>query len=182
MGAGVNVTVVDDGMHFEHEDLTDNADPSRNRNYSTRASIFNPFETHGTRVAGLIAARDNNIGMRGVAPQATIYGYNLLADSTDCECGGRHVQDRRGVHDGRRGHRRVQQQLGTIRQPLRPQAPASAAWELAVQNGVTSGNHGKGVFYVFLRRQWRDLRPAPTSTDTRTTTPSPPSVPSTTTI
>ena len=33
-------------------------------------------------MAGLIAAKDNSLGMRGVAPEAKIYGYNYLAEQT----------------------------------------------------------------------------------------------------
>ena len=33
-------------------------------------------------MAGLIAARDNNIGLRGVAPRATIYNYNFIRSSS----------------------------------------------------------------------------------------------------
>lgn len=146
-GAGVNVAVVDDGLHFEHEDLTDNADPARNRNYSSRADIFNPFEFHGTRVAGLIAARDNSIGMRGVAPQATIYGYNLLADSTAANAADAMFRIGEGSTTGDEDTAVSNNSWGPSH--FFGPAPASAAWELAVQNGVTSGDHGKGIFYVF---------------------------------
>ena len=37
------------------------------------------IDHHGTAVAGIIAARDNGIGVRGVAPRATVYGYNFSA-------------------------------------------------------------------------------------------------------
>ena len=33
-------------------------------------------------MAGLIAAKDNSLGMRGVAFKATIYGYNYLAEES----------------------------------------------------------------------------------------------------
>ena len=78
-GEGVNVAVVDDGMYHTHEDLRDNVDSSRNHDYTGNGDIYRPLEHHGTHVAGLIAARDNGIGVRGVAPRATVYGYNLLA-------------------------------------------------------------------------------------------------------
>ena len=78
-GEGVNVAVVDDGMYHTHEDLRDNVDSSRNHDYTGNGDIYRPLEHHGTHVAGLIAARDNGIGVRGVAPRATIYGYNYLA-------------------------------------------------------------------------------------------------------
>ena len=82
-GAGVNVAVVDDGMYYAHEDLAPNVDTALNHNYdaSIRDShdIYGRYEHHGTAVAGIIAAQDNGIGVRGVAPRATVYGYNYLA-------------------------------------------------------------------------------------------------------
>ena len=86
-GSGINVAVVDDGMHYRHEDLTDNVLTSFNHNYDPDATdttdIYHPFEDHGTAVAGLIAAKDNSLGMRGVAPEAKLYGYNYLVYETD---------------------------------------------------------------------------------------------------
>ena len=83
-GSGINVAVVDDGMHHQHDDLADNVLTSFNHNYGPDLTdIYHPFEDHGTAVAGLIAAKDNSLGMRGVAPEATIYGYNLLVNLTD---------------------------------------------------------------------------------------------------
>ena len=83
MGEGINVAVVDDGMYHTHEDLRDNVDSSRNHDYTGSGNIYRPLEHHGTHVAGIIAARDNGIGVRGVAPRATVYGYNYLASETD---------------------------------------------------------------------------------------------------
>ena len=37
---------------------------------------------HGTSIAGMIAAEGwNNIGVRGIAPNASLIGYNLLENS-----------------------------------------------------------------------------------------------------
>ena len=83
LGAGVNVAVVDNGLDYEHEDLKDNVTTSRNHDYRSATELLNPLYTHGTRVAGIIAARDNSVGMRGVAPRATIYGYNYLRSQSD---------------------------------------------------------------------------------------------------
>ena len=105
-GSGINVAVVDDGMHYRHEDLTDNVLTSFNHNYDPDLTdIYDPFEDHGTAVAGLIAAKDNSLGTRGVAPEAKIYGYNYLLVETDGQRGGRNVSQR-----GDHGH--FQQQLG----------------------------------------------------------------------
>ena len=76
-GEGVNIAVVDDGMDWNHEDLVDNVDASLNHDYTGSGDVHHPYAHHGTNVAGVIAAQDNAIGVRGVAPKATVYGYNL---------------------------------------------------------------------------------------------------------
>ena len=99
-GAGINVAVVDDGMHYQHEDLIDNVLTSFNHNYDPdQTDIYHPLADHGTAVAGLIAAKDNSLGMRGVAPRAKIYGYNPSAGSNRSERSERHVSQR-----GNHGH------------------------------------------------------------------------------
>ena len=77
MGAGIKIAVVDDGLHYAHEDLAPNVITARNHDYFGD-DVFHPLETHGTQVAGIIAARDNDLGVRGVAPRASIYGYNVI--------------------------------------------------------------------------------------------------------
>ena len=84
-GAGVNVLVSDDGMDVNHEDLADNYDSSRSRNY-TLASPFigdgvhiSGFDGHGTSVSGIIGAVSNNIGIRGVAAKAKLSSANYLS-------------------------------------------------------------------------------------------------------
>ena len=61
-------------MDYTHADLRDNIDTFRNHDYTGSGNIHHPLEHHGTNVAGVIAARDNGIGVRGVAPRATMYG------------------------------------------------------------------------------------------------------------
>ena len=61
MGADINIAVVDDGLHYAHEDLAPNVITARNHDYFG-SDVFDPLETHGTRVAGIIAARDNDLG------------------------------------------------------------------------------------------------------------------------
>ena len=82
-GSGVGVAVVDNGMDSYHEDLRDNVDRTRNHDYLGGSEVLNPHHSHGTAVAGIVAARDNGLGGRGVAPRATVYGYNLLRNLTD---------------------------------------------------------------------------------------------------
>ena len=138
-GEGVNVAVVDDGLYFTHEDLRDNVDATRNHDY-TSSGIDHPLEHHGTNVAGVMAARDNGIGARGVAPRATIYGYNYLADSTDSNLVDAMSRNRdvTAVSNNSWGPR------GGPGLDL-----AGSLWELAVDQGTTIGHDGKGTFYAF---------------------------------
>ena len=76
-GEGVNVAVVDNGMDHYHEDLSANVNRNFNHDYRGNGDVHGSFQHHGTAVAGLISARDNDIGVRGVAPRATVYGVQL---------------------------------------------------------------------------------------------------------
>ena len=83
-GEGIRVAIVDDGMDFEHEDLADNVDTASNYSFVDGETVRDLYPWHGTSVSGIIAARDNTVGVRGVAPRATIYSYNLLSgEETD---------------------------------------------------------------------------------------------------
>ena len=88
-GAGVKVGVIDGGVDFSHPDLaggidvglscsfifdTDpTADPQEiaNGDCSNKAAVQD-LQGHGTHVSTIIAARENGIGIVGVAPEATI--------------------------------------------------------------------------------------------------------------
>ena len=140
LGAGVNIAIVDNGIHAGHEDLVDNIVAARNHDYYG----FGPdaLATHGTKVAGLIAARDNDIGIRGVAPRASIYVYNLTADEdkiadNEADAMTRHMADTAVSNNSWSFP-----DDGDLHSP-------TAAWEEAVERGVTEGFGGKGVFYVW---------------------------------
>ncbi len=140
MGAGIAVAVVDGGVHAGHPDLTDNVDVARSHDYTPDGLQFVTWIVHGTAVAGIVAARDNALGMRGVAPRATIYGYNLVLNNTDenqADAMTRNLQTT-GVSNNSWGF--------TDGPEL---DPAEAAWEMAVDTGVTTGYDGKGIVYVW---------------------------------
>ena len=140
-GSGINVAVVDDGMDFQHEDLKDNVDTTLNHNYHPyRTSIRHSLQVHGTAVAGLIAAKDNSLGMRGVAPEATIYGYNLLVNLTDMN-----IADAMNRNATSTAISNNSWRIPGFGRPVF----AAPLWEDAVENGITNGYDGKGVFYVF---------------------------------
>jgi subtilisin family serine protease len=80
-GSGVIVAVLDEGLELAHEDLVDNIVSG---SYDFENSDQDPTSSnndgdHGTSVAGLIASKGwNNKGGRGVAPNASLIGYNIL--------------------------------------------------------------------------------------------------------
>lgn len=77
-GAGVTVTVIDSGVELNHPDLINNIAPG-SLNLLTGSTEPTDNSGHGTAVAGIIAAAaDNNLGGRGVAPEASIVGFNYL--------------------------------------------------------------------------------------------------------
>lgn len=88
-GQGITVAVIDTGLKKSHLDLVDNALPGKNFvGGAAGTSQDTDNETHGTHVAGIIAANDNAIGGRGIAPDAKVRGYCVFpagggADSSD---------------------------------------------------------------------------------------------------
>ena len=90
-GAHVQVAVVDTGLEICHPDLAANVELNLSYNFNAPiwhgAQADDPFlptvmGDHGTSVAGLIAAAaSNGVGGRGVAPAASLRGFNLLASS-----------------------------------------------------------------------------------------------------
>ena len=143
MGAGINVAVIDAGFHAEHEDLRDNAVPAKNSRNTDGRPYFDAYQTHGTEVAGLIAARDNDLGVRGVAPRASIYGYDLttsrgVIDQAERATAAAHERAVTAVYNNSWG----------TGQSSTPKS-VSAVWEMAVREGVKSGFGGKGAFYVW---------------------------------
>ena len=143
-GAGINIAVVDDTIDYSHEDLTTNVNATLNHDYGGRSGAFRPFDHHGTAVAGVIAAQNNGDGVRGVAPRATIYGYNLLSGASQ------QILDMYTA-DAMTRNRAVtaisNNSWGPIDAPWLGEA--NRLWELAVDSGVSGGYNGKGVFYVF---------------------------------
>jgi subtilisin len=86
-GDGVKIAVLDTGIDYNHEDLKDNYKGGigfvQNSDGSVNPSNYDDtYLSHGTHVAGIIAAEKNGIGVIGVAPNASIYAVKVLAGDT----------------------------------------------------------------------------------------------------
>ena len=79
-GKGVRVAVLDGGLFDAHPDLAANVDVAASRSFVPGQAFNTDTGTfwHGTHVAGIVAARDNNTGVVGIAPEATIIGVKVL--------------------------------------------------------------------------------------------------------
>jgi subtilisin len=82
-GTGVNVSILDTGIDYTHQDLKDNYKGG----YDFVYNDTNPWDDncltqyntcHGTHVSGIIGAEKNGIGVVGVAPNASLYAVKVL--------------------------------------------------------------------------------------------------------
>jgi len=151
-GEGISIAVVDRGVETGHQDLRQNVSASLfNRVYSLSGAAANGDPTpagtdadaaHGTAVAGIAAARDNNgLGGRGVAPRASLLAYALLqastssneADAMTYQAANISVSNNSwGPPDG----------TGQL-------VDSGSLWQDAVAAGLQNGRNGLGTIYVW---------------------------------
>lgn len=144
-GRGVTVAVVDNGLEIGHEDLRANIAPGLSANYRTGSGDPTPAEqymSHGTMVAGVIAAARNDVGGVGVAPGARLAGFNILTTqylSDTIDALGRGIGENSiAVSNNSWG-------------PFETGMPTQSEPMIAevVRKGVDHGRAGKGIVYVF---------------------------------
>ncbi|MGZ8537893.1 MAG: S8 family peptidase [Flavisolibacter sp.] len=75
-GIGKTAWVIDTGIDMDHPDL--NVDATRSKSFLTSNTSPDDENGHGTHVAGIIGAKNNNIGMLGVASGATLVSLRVL--------------------------------------------------------------------------------------------------------
>ena len=75
-GRGKTAWVIDTGIDFDHPDL--NVDQTRSRSFIPNVTSADDENGHGTHVAGIIGAKNNNIGVLGVASDATLVSLRVL--------------------------------------------------------------------------------------------------------
>ncbi len=78
-GQGIKVAIIDSGIDYNHNDLESNY--GGGINYVDISFPLIPpmdYNGHGTGVAGIIAAVDNEIDVIGVAPHSTIYAVKAF--------------------------------------------------------------------------------------------------------
>ena len=79
-GAGsvnTDIAIIDTGIQLSHPDLN----VYRQKTFVSGTSSANDDNGHGTHVAGIAAAKDNSIGVVGVAPGARLWAVKVLDSS-----------------------------------------------------------------------------------------------------
>ena len=139
-GSGVLVAIVDNGIDIYHEDLKANIGEG-SYSYLPEGYRFTDAD-HGTCCAGIIAAVEGNgKGIRGIAPEAKIIGYNALkapSISNIADALVRH-KERVWISSNSWGD------FNSWGEPFR----LRKLEEDALHDGVTHGRGGKGIVYVF---------------------------------
>ena len=150
----MRIAVVDDGIEMTHEDLRQNMVPNGSYNYLAELPdwpVGSPWavpctkdQDHGTAVAGIIAARDNNgVGIRGVAPRAQLRSFNAMSGGTDLDILDalqRHVEDTDIYSNSWGGD-----ETGQYQDAL----PSRVALSGVINAGLKKGRNGLGAIYVF---------------------------------
>ncbi|WP_205500241.1 S8 family serine peptidase [Rufibacter psychrotolerans] len=75
-GTGKTVWVIDSGVQSSHPDL--NVDKVRSKSFISGVTSWEDGYGHGTGVAGIIGAKNNGIGVVGVAANATIVALRVF--------------------------------------------------------------------------------------------------------
>jgi len=136
-GAGIKVGILDTGIDTTHPDL--NYDPTCSASFVTGETLMDG-NSHGTHVAGTVAALDNDTGVIGMAPQATLCIYKVLNNSGNGNYSNIIAALERAVADG------VQVTNNSYGGSADPGLTVRAAFDNAYATGVlhvaAAGNNG----------------------------------------
>lgn len=147
------IAVVDDGVEINHEDLSSNILNAYNWDWVGNDSNPSPgpYETHGTAVAGVAAARGfNAIGVAGAAPEAGLVGYRLSGANTDVN-EALAMSKNQDIVDISNNSWGPPDDGQTLERP-------GPLLENAFKDGVTNGRQGKGTVYVWAGGNGREYK------------------------
>lgn len=147
-GRNVNVSVVDDGLDTDHEDLSANV--SRNISGTNLITDTNSprhmfsNSAHGTAVGGVIAGRGSNqTGGRGAAPCAKLVGINILEQNTISS------SDEFSAMTHRSADIHISNNSWGAPDNFGWLWPSSSLWREGIQSGLRNGRNGLGTIYLW---------------------------------
>ena len=148
-GKGIVVNIVDDGLQYTHPDLADNVLLDWQHDYRDGDEDVAPItngdkqDSHGTAVAGVVAARGNNgIGVVGAAYEASLVGVRLIGGDTGDD------QDANAIAHSNSVVHISNNSWGPDDTGYIVGGVGSLALA-ALENGVSIGRGGKGTIFVW---------------------------------
>jgi subtilisin-like proprotein convertase family protein len=151
LGNGVGIGILDDGFQYAHPDLLPNANTVDDEDFNSSPNPLlrdhdpapDPanFDFHGTSVGGVAGARgNNNLGVSGAAPNATLYGLRLIASAiTDATMRDAFTHRNDIIH--------IKNNSWGV--PDYYVKSSTTLPEDGLITGTTSGRSGRGTIYVF---------------------------------
>ncbi|WP_434749079.1 S8 family peptidase [Paenibacillus amylolyticus] len=90
-GTGIKIAIMDSGVNFNHPDLSTNIQNGYNAINNKELPIDD--YGHGTMMTGIIGAKHNGIGIKGIAPDSKIYPVKVLDEFGE----GRFIHIQKGI-------------------------------------------------------------------------------------
>jgi len=146
-GNGIVIGIVDDGVQHVHPDLSPNYVSEWSYDFNDNDTDPSPFmgfifgDSHGTSVAGVAAARDNDSCGVGAAFRASIAGLRLLASEVS-------DADEANCLSYKRDHIHIYSNSWGPADGEGPEAPGPLTLA-AISDNINHGRNGLGNIYVF---------------------------------
>ena len=155
-GQGITVGVIDTGLDITHPEFVNHYDPA-STDIADPTQTVNDVDGHGTLVAGIIAAKKNDVGMHGVAFDANLLAVRADRTGTCASSGGCSFYDNdiaAGIdYAVAHGARIINLSLGGT-------DPATSTLQTAMSNAVQ-----KGAVIVIAAGNIKSSDPAGTGSD-----------------
>ena len=143
-GQGVVIGIVDDGLQYEHPDLSPNYRKDLSYDFNSGDSDPAPsyYDKHGTSAAGVAAARDNDTCGVGSAYRAGLAGLRLIAfENTDADEAEALSYQYENIHI-------YSNSWGPDDDAMRLEGPGPLALEV-LEDGIRNGRGGLGSIYIW---------------------------------
>ncbi|WP_080056800.1 S8 family serine peptidase [Spirosoma aerolatum] len=134
------VWIIDTGIDLDHPDL--NVDVNRSKSFVSGNTSADDENGHGTHVAGIIGAKNNSIGVTGIASGATLVALRVLDDEGEGRLSGIIQAINYVAQNGKSGDV-VNLSLGGESTSSTLDAAITRAANLGILFAIAAGNDGK---------------------------------------
>jgi len=178
-GNGITVAVIDDGIEA-HEDL-----PNIKKGYTPANNGNGTPESagkHGMAVAGIISAQHNDVGIKGISPNAGLLGINIFASGTSLsdyaqafywavENGADVISNSWGFIYEDVDIESINPPIYTVRKGAMCSSNPFPALTSAINFAADHGRNGKGCIITFASGNWAQEGPLGKNSDECVTYP-----------